>query len=206
MEPIYVGKGWGKRAFQHWGKGCLHNELFQRKLNKIRDAGLVPDVTIINTVSEFVALDVERGLVAIYGRINIGTGSLCNLTAGGDGYAVGSLPEAHKQKIAKALVGRARTDQHRKNLATAMVGKKHTAKTLERLKVLAAQKAADPEFRAKVSEKLKGKKLTPELAEQRRKQLCAMNSSPERRAQVSAQMKALHAARKVAKLKEIEDV
>ena len=205
MQPIYVGKGWGRRAWQHWEKGCAHNQLFQRKLDKIRAAELMPSVTIINTTSEDVALDVERGLIAMYGRINIRTGTLCNLTAGGDGYAVGSLPDEHKRKIADSIRGRVRSDEHRKNLSVALSGKKHTPETIEKLKVLAAAKAADPEFRQRLSSKLKGRALSDDLAEQRRDFLRQMNSSPERRAQVSAQMKARHAARKAAQLKEMTD-
>lgn len=200
MAPIYVGKGRGKRAMMHWISGT-QNELFQRKLDCIRSDGLRPDVTIISMASEQVALDVEVGLIAIYGRISEKRGTLCNMTNGGDGYSVGSLSDDHKSKIASSMKGKTRSKTHCSNLSKSLTGKIHAKDTIEKLKTIAQAKASDPEFRKNISEKLKGRKLPPELALARAKQLKEMNQSPERRAQISAQMTARHAARRIEKLK-----
>jgi len=71
--PYYVGKGQGKRAFR---KGCPPRER----------------IIIQEWPSEREALDAEVLLIAIYGRIDVGTGILRNLSDGGDGVGSGSIP------------------------------------------------------------------------------------------------------------------
>ncbi len=201
MQPIYVGKGSGKRAYEHLFYGYQHNELFERKLAKMRAAGVQPDVTVINVKDESVAFDIECGLIAIYGRINKKTGTLCNLTDGGEGFAGGIHTESHKEKISAVLKGRFRSDEHRKNLAVALTGNKHKPETIEKIRKNSKEKASSAEFRKALSEALKGRKLSPEVAAQRADFLRKLNQSPERRAQISEQMKARHAARRADKLK-----
>lgn len=203
-EPIYVGKGWGKRAMQHWVSGCDHNPIFQAKLDKIRAANLVPLVTIINVSDESTALDIERGLVAIYGRLSKKTGTLCNLTNGGDGYAVGQLTDAHREKIASSMRKHVRTEAHKKSLSVALTGKSHSEETREKIRAHSQAKAADPAFRQRLSDALKGRKLPDDVAQQRAMQLRQLNQSPERRAAVSAQMKAAHAKRRAEKEHRLE--
>lgn len=198
MQPIYVGKGHGNRAWKHWRYGAdPSNRIFTGKLKQIKDAGLEPQITIINVVDESVAFHIERGLIASYGRRSNGSGTLCNLTDGGEGFAVGRLTDEHRSKIAAALRNYKRTDEHCRNLSIALTGQKVTDEKRAKLVALARQKAADPEFRAKVSASLKGRKLPKELAEDRSKKLADLNRFPERRAQVSQQMKARHEARRL---------
>lgn len=84
-SPIYVGLGRKKRAFKHWKKKA-NNALFQNVLNKIRVAGLQPRIEFVAMdLSLDVAKQLEVELIALYGRRDISTGKLCNMTAGGDG-------------------------------------------------------------------------------------------------------------------------
>lgn len=84
-DAIYIGLGKKKRAFVHWKEGAA-NRMFNNVLNKIRTAGLTPRI-------EFVAMELslddaknlERQLIALYGRRDLGLGRLCNQTEGGDG-------------------------------------------------------------------------------------------------------------------------
>lgn len=85
LEPIYVGKGTGKRMYHHLGKKCK-NSILQRKIKKIKDSGLIPIVSkIIDNLTHEEASRIECEFIAIYGRINIKTGTLCNFTNGGEG-------------------------------------------------------------------------------------------------------------------------
>jgi len=89
LQPIYVGKGTVDldRASYHWERRCV-NPFLQSVLDKIRVAGLVPQITIAAYMEdEEDAFAMERELIAEYGRRDLRTGSLCNLTEGGQGTA-----------------------------------------------------------------------------------------------------------------------
>jgi hypothetical protein len=89
LQPIYVGKGTVDldRASYHWERRCV-NPFLQSVLDKIRAAGLVPQITVAAYMDEEEdAFAMERDLIAQYGRRDLRTGSLCNLTGGGQGTA-----------------------------------------------------------------------------------------------------------------------
>jgi hypothetical protein len=89
LQPIYVGKGTVDldRASYHWERRCV-NPFLQKVLDKIRAAGLVPQITIAAYMeNEEEAFAMERDLIAQHGRRDLRTGSLCNLTEGGQGTA-----------------------------------------------------------------------------------------------------------------------
>lgn len=69
--PYYVGKGSGDRAFK----------------NRLRRIGYPPPsdrIVITYHESESLALEAEKALILLYGRKDIGSGCLANLTDGGD--------------------------------------------------------------------------------------------------------------------------
>jgi len=80
--PFYVGKGCGERYLR-----CGNNAHAQRVAKQIIDSGLTIGLSIIPASTEVEAFAEEVRLIALYGRIDIGTGSLCNLTDGGDGFS-----------------------------------------------------------------------------------------------------------------------
>jgi hypothetical protein len=78
--PYYVGKGSGERAFKKWGKGIKP----PKDLSRI--------VIVEDNLDEQTAFDLERKLIAEYGRKDLGTGILYNMTDGGEG------PSGHKTR------------------------------------------------------------------------------------------------------------
>jgi hypothetical protein len=83
-EPIYVGKGTGKRFKQHIN--CTHNSILARKITHIKEANLLPIIEIIkDNLTEEMAFALEVELIKKYGRIKLNTGTLCNFTNGGSG-------------------------------------------------------------------------------------------------------------------------
>lgn len=83
-EPIYVGRGNGRRAYKHLTK--CSNSILKAKIEHIRQINLEPIVEKIHSELTFEeASTYERKYILEYGRINIDTGTLCNFTDRGDG-------------------------------------------------------------------------------------------------------------------------
>lgn len=98
-EIFYVGKSKGfKRAFSGNGR----NNYWQMVANK---HGYTVEI-VKQGMQEWWAFEMERELVAFYGRHDLGLGKLVNLSDGGDGAASGAV----------------RTDEFKKNLAHKKTG------------------------------------------------------------------------------------
>jgi hypothetical protein len=85
LTPYYIGKGTGSRA---WAK--QHNVKIPTDKHRI--------VVIENNLSNIGALAIERRLIRLYGRKDLGTGTLRNMTDGGDG-SYNTMP-SEKRKLA----------------------------------------------------------------------------------------------------------
>lgn len=99
-EPIYVGKGHLARYVQHTIKSA--NIILERKIAKMKILGLQPHIEIFNAESEEHAFQMEIDFIAKFGRIDLGTGSLCNLTRGGDGVAGYVFTDKIRVKISES--------------------------------------------------------------------------------------------------------
>ena len=106
--PFYVGKGHGDRAYAHlknardW-KTKDRNTLKLQTIREILDRGQTPSIKFVElNLTESEAKDLERELIKQYGRRNNNTGTLTNLTDGGDGKTGHCHSPASKLKISKA--------------------------------------------------------------------------------------------------------
>ena len=130
--PYYVGKGKDKRAFSG-----------SRNLNKPSEDRIVFPYTNLTEEESF---QKEIELIAKYGRKDIGTGILRNLTDGGEGAS-----------------GAKRTPEQVERLRLSLMGKKRTAEQKLRMKQACQM---TPERRQKLIEA--AKKMSPESREARR--------------------------------------
>jgi hypothetical protein len=128
--PIYIGKGTGRRAKEHARRKCRNGQYSQltNLINKRRAEGYIVEPIINNEVDEATALFMECFWINFYGRADLGTGTLFNLTDGGDGVSGSngnSKPRSaeHKAKISAALKGR--PSNH--------TGKKHSPETMAKM-------------------------------------------------------------------------
>lgn len=81
--PIYVGKGTRKRVYNHMR--TTHNSHLFGMLTSCYKLALDVRVKIFYVESEEEAFALEKKLIIEYGRSDLGTGTLYNLTDGGEG-------------------------------------------------------------------------------------------------------------------------
>lgn len=171
--PVYVGKGTGDRDISHWSKGS-HNKPFQDFISHLKQRGLVaPCERVFETEVEAEAFAKEIELIALYGRRNTGTGTLFNLTDGGEG-ATGAIRSEEEKAHLSVEFGRIWQDP------------------VYRGKIIAAQKAAQgtPEARAMKSENSTEAWTNPETRKKRQTGIKRSRSTAESKAKTSAQAKA----------------
>ena len=114
--PYYVGKGTRHRAFN-------------QKHRRIRGTVATPPkgrILLEPHVSEADALDAERFLISYYGRKDLGTGILLNMTDGGENPPVwpkgkprGPMSEENRKKLSVAAKKRSSTEEGRSNSSKA---------------------------------------------------------------------------------------
>ena len=172
-QPVYVGKGTGDRDLSHWSRGS-HNKPFQDFIShlKLRQHIAVCE-RVLETEVEDEAFAKEIELIALYGRRNLGTGTLFNLTDGGEG---GS--------------GAVRSDADKR--VTQFHAAKNWKDPIYQEKVAAGQRRVQgtPEARAKKSKASTEAWAKPEVRQKRQGGIANARSTDESKAKTSAQAKA----------------
>lgn len=131
--PYYIGKGKDGRAWTSKRRTLAKTPTDDSRI-----------VIIKENLSEEEAFALETKLILEYGRIDLGTGPLLNLTNGGEGFS-----------------GQVFSDEHRRKMSESAKGRKHTPETKKRLSEY-AKNHRSPEHLAKISAGNKGKTYTPE--------------------------------------------
>jgi hypothetical protein len=97
-EVFYVGKGKGGRA---WSRASRSGHW----KNTVQKNGLVVEFAHAG-LKEWAALEIERELIALYGRADEGLGGLVNCTDGGEGCSGRPVKNESREKMAAAWEGR----------------------------------------------------------------------------------------------------
>ena len=111
------------------------------------------------------ACELEEFLISIYGRRDLGTGTLVNLTNGGEGAK--GITYKHsvesRKKISEAKKGKKQSLKHIKNRIESFKGYKHSVKSIKKMSEAKKGKKFSAEHRKKISKAHKGmpqKKVT----------------------------------------------
>ena len=126
--PYYVGKGSGERAFKKWGKG----------IKPPKDPSRI--VIVEDNLDEQTAFDLERKLIAEYGRKDSGTGILYNMTDGGEGssghktrgWTWSEESKAKRRGSGNPAFGKPSSQKQKEITSERVKGKKQSKETIEK--------------------------------------------------------------------------
>ena len=113
MQPFYIGKGSDENGLYKRANTKISRNNYWNKI--IEKTNYRVDI-LLDNLTNFEAFEKEIEFIKIYGRVNIGTGILCNMTDGGEG---------------SLNIG----DETRKKLSLASKGRKHKIESIEKMRI-----------------------------------------------------------------------
>jgi hypothetical protein len=112
-EPFYIGIGTDeKRAYRKSGRNKYWKNIISKTDYEVQ--------ILFYDLTKEEAVDKEKELIMLYGRKDLGFGTLVNMTDGGDGTF--NKNNESKVKISMALSGRERTQEHKDNISKSRIG------------------------------------------------------------------------------------
>ena len=154
--PYYIGKGKRNRAYNKHQKG----------ISVPKDKSRI--IFLKQNLTEAEAFRHEIYMIAVFGRKDLGTGILRNMTNGGEGPSGMVHSEETKDKIRQRAIGRKASQKTKQKLSKIHKGRKHTEEwkkiQSERMKgnTYGLDRKHSPDSLKKMSESQKGKKVSEE--------------------------------------------
>ena len=154
--PYYIGKGKGNRAYRRRDKG----------IKPPKDKSRI--IFLKQNLTEEEAFRHEIYMIAVFGRKDLGTGILHNLTDGGDGASGYVFSEETKRKQSEAhkgnttWLGKTHSEETKRKMSDTRKGKTHSEETKRKQSEAKKGKTFSEESKRKMSEAQKGKSLSEE--------------------------------------------
>jgi len=134
-EPFYVGIGKNvKRAYNIYNRSAYWGKI-------VKKHGYEVEILLEDLTWEEACIK-EKEFISLYGRKDLGLGTLCNLTNGGDGTLGIKRSEEYilklseRQKDGKAYwCGKKRSEETKKKISNANKGKSPSLETKEKLRL-----------------------------------------------------------------------
>lgn len=159
-EPFYIGIG----SDANYSRAFTKRSRNQFWFNITKKTEFAVEIILDNLSWEQACLK-EIEFILLYGRRDINTGILVNMTNGGDG-ALGMIPykrtKYHLEKIRQINLGKSMIDEVKVKLKEANVGKKASDETREKMSNFHKGKKFSKETLQKLSERNRGKKRSIE--------------------------------------------
>lgn len=139
-EVFYIGIGKGKRPYIKSNRSKFWKDTVNKYCYKTE--------IIYNTTSWEDACELESFLIQLYGRKDLNTGTLVNLTDGGDGTLNHKVTDEHKLKLKKLKLGKKDSIETKikKSNYSKNRTKKHTENILNKIKKPVLQFSLDGKF------------------------------------------------------------
>jgi len=178
-QPVYVGKGAGDRDLSHWSRGS-HNKPFQDFISHLKQRGLVATCQrVFETEDEAEAFAKEIELIALYGRRNLKTGTLFNLTDGGEGGSGTIKTAAHKAVDKYNSIKNWKDPAYQEKVAAGQRRVQGTPEARSKKSVSSTEAWADPATRTKRQTGIKRARNTAASKTKTSKQAKAQWGNPE---------------------------
>ena len=126
-EPIYIGKGHGRRAYDHLRR-TQKKHPFTARLLWLQKQNAEPIISFLHTdLSDGEALALESFYILKLGRKDLGEGPLLNMTDGGEGPSGRKMTPLQLQRLKgnKFAVGYTHTEEAKAQIGLASKGNRH---------------------------------------------------------------------------------
>jgi hypothetical protein len=156
--PFYIGIGTDKNHYRArqtaLGRNRRRNTVWERIAAKTEYEVeiLLDDLTVEEAMRK------EKEFIVLYGRLDKGTGTLANLTDGGEGANGTICSEERKALYAKLFTGRKHTEEVKKRISEVKKGVKKSEGHKQKLREANLGKKYSDETKAKLSKIHKGNK------------------------------------------------
>jgi len=149
--PYYIGKGKGFRLY------------VKKRIVPLPSKDRI--IYLKRNLTEQEAIKHEIYMIAVYGRKNLGTGILRNLTNGGEGTSGRIVSEEQKEiqslkmsGVNHPFYGKTASKEHKENISNALFGKKKSKEHIENLPQNKKGATRSQEFRNKRKKYMTGRK------------------------------------------------
>lgn len=164
QTPYYIGKGINRRAYNAH-KRTNGSDMLPKDFSRIK--------ILHENLSEKQAFDLEKELILDYGRKDLGTGILRNLTEGGEGDSGYKHSEEAKLAMSKARIGKTLSEEHKQALSTGQLKRWQDYDSIERdTKISKSLKGRVIGCNKKKSEAAKNRKRHPWTGKKRPTKTC----------------------------------
>lgn len=153
---FYVGKGIGDRDIQHLkkAKNINYTDPNKHKINTIRKLirqGHEPIITrVVTGLDESTAFAIEEFLIAKIGRYDLGNGTLCNMTNGGEGLCGYVWSQEQRDAFSAKYSGKGNPNYGNTGEQSYWYGKTHSEETKNKISIAQLGRVFTEDHKAKM--------------------------------------------------------